>query len=157
MATIYVPSGRDENEALMKWACDIIRPRVTVREGQCMAIISDDRERLYGVVVFHNYMPDLGLIEATVASRVSAVRWGRPDVLAAILHYPFRQLRVRKLIAHVSEGNAKAQALAKHLGLTRECLLRHHYGHKDHAIMWSMMAREYERSRYAVAEERIAA
>ena len=156
MARVHVPTSSEQNAALRSWICDRITPRPTITEGECIAIVSDDGSRLYAGAIYHDWRPDTGLMELTAGSKAPGVYWAKPDVLAAMLHYPFRQLGVRKLVVHIPEGNERAQRFAKGAGMVRECLLRHHYGWKQHAIVWSMMDREYARSRFAIEERKAA-
>lgn len=46
-----------------------------------------------------------------------------PEYLAAIFHYPFVHCGVRKLVAPVSEANAKCRRFVEHLGFRKEAQL----------------------------------
>lgn len=111
--------------------------------GPCVAIgmASPSGAKFWGGVVYHDYIPALGLCSVSIAAVTP--RWATPGTVRALLAVPFVQYKVRKLYATIRDDNERSKKLCSGLGFTREATLRHHYGHKRHALVFSMMASEY--------------
>lgn len=112
--------------------------------GPCAAIgmASPSGAKFWGGVVYHDYIPSLGLCSVSIAAVTP--RWATPGTVRALLSVPFQQYGVRKLYATIRDDNERSKKLCAGLGFTREATLRHHFGHKRHALVYSMMAPEYE-------------
>jgi len=81
--------------------------------GPCVtaAIVNADNEFIAGVV-FHNYSPEGGVIEASAAS-IDA-RWATRSVLSELMAYVFP--RCQMLVARASPDNKRVMRLWKALG-----------------------------------------
>ncbi len=93
-------------------------------------------------VVFHDWQPEFQTIAFSIAA--DSPIWTAPPIVRALLSYPFEQLGVNKLWTATPIQNDRAWKLAKVLKFTREATLRHHFGHKKHAVINSMMRDEYQ-------------
>lgn len=120
--------------------------------GPCQAIGvasgPDDDATLYAVVVFHDYQKLTKTIQFSAAAR--SPKWATPGVLRAMLHYPFQQLGVYKLWGAIPSDNERALRFNFGIGMRQDGTLRHHFGHKRHAVIVSMIQPEYQRSRWCV-------
>jgi len=96
-------------------------------------------------VVYSDWMPEAGTMQISMAA--DTPRWAGKGVIAALLHYPFEQSGVNKLWTSTPQKNERAIKFNLGVGFTREAILRHQYGRKNHAVICSMLANEY-RKRY---------
>lgn len=97
-------------------------------------------------VVFSDYSEEYGTMQLSMAA--DTPRWASRGVVRALLHYPFEQLEINKLWTSTPQSNERAIKFNLGVGFTREAILRHQYGRKNHAVICSMLANEY-RKRYA--------
>jgi RimJ/RimL family protein N-acetyltransferase len=74
---------------------------------------------IVAAVLYDNY--NGANIHATVAG--IGKRWLTREYLRAIFHYPFNQLRVKRITAVIADGNHDSIKFAEHLGFTREATL----------------------------------
>lgn len=73
--------------------------------------------RIIAAVVFNSYN---GFdIDVTLAAEQGRL-WGRPQWVRAVFAYVFEQLPCRRCTLHVATDNEASQAVAEHLGFTRE-------------------------------------
>lgn len=154
MPRLYFPQDPQQKAALVRWAMALIpvtansNVAVDPAYAEPIAIVSDDGARLFGVTVYHNLIKDYGLLEVSFATKGHPAYWCRPEIMAALFHYPFQQARARKLLATVAADNDKSNRFLKGLGFTKEATLRHHFADRHHAYLWSMTDREYRKSRW---------
>ena len=151
MARLFFPTESVQKSALIAWGCGLlpINMRIDPAMAEPIAVVSDDGARVMAVAIFHEYRPEMGLIELTAAAKAHPIWWAHRDLMAGILRYPFVQLKARKLVVHVPQGNRAAMRFAEKAGLVHEASLRHHYANKIHAAVWSMTAKEYGKSAWA--------
>lgn len=88
--------------------------------GECQAIGVYGQNDLAAGVVFHNWSPECGTIEASVAAITP--RWATRTVLTEILHYPFSALQCRIVLARTAENNMRALKIWRALGATEHKL-----------------------------------
>lgn len=106
-----------------------------------IGVVSD--ETILAGVVFHDYQPDFGTMQLSMAA-VNPM-WARRENIAGLLAYPFIQLGVFKCwIACPSDGQ-HALDTWDHIGFKREAILAHQFGRKRHAIMMRMMKPDFYR------------
>lgn len=98
--------------------------------------------RLIAGFVYHNFDKDFRTIEMSMAAM--GPRWATWPTIMAVLHYPFEQLDCMVVSAAVPNTNAAALASNRAIGFKQEGVLRHRFG-RDHAVIQSMLRREYER------------
>jgi RimJ/RimL family protein N-acetyltransferase len=110
----------------------------------CVAIGIVRDDRLVAGVVYNNYQTDREgsplSIEMTIAS--TSPRWASRKVLTELFEYPFIQLRVKRVQALTSVGNAEAQSLLKRLGFSQEGVHRCAYSDGEDAVSWGMLKHE---------------
>ncbi len=93
-------------------------------------------------IVFSDYRPHFGTIElSAVALKSHALS---SPVIAQLAGYCWGQLRVNRVWARTSFKNARAKALLKHIGFTREATHADFYGAGLHAETWRMLKREWD-------------
>lgn len=108
----------------------------------CRAIgVADNDNTLFAVVVYNNWYEEIGCCSITFCA--ANPRWAQKGIIRALLSVPFEQYKVRKLYSTIESTNAKSIKLTKGLGFKQEAVLRHHFGHKRHAIVSSLMAHEF--------------
>lgn len=140
------------SEKLAAWAAaQIPQMRGGNGFGPCTAIGiasgPNEDDELYGVVVFHDYIPHLRTIQVSDAAR--SPKWLTKGVIRAVLYYPFMQLNCYRVWGAIPHTNLRAIRLNKGLGLKVDGTLRHAFGPGVHAVMVSMLKPEYLKSRWA--------
>lgn len=139
----------NHSEKLAAWcAQQIPQMRGNPSFGPCQAIgiasgpSADDQ--LYGVVVFHDYIPHLRTIQISNAARTP--KWLTRGVIRGVLYYPFMQLNCYRVWGAIPHTNLRAIRLNKGLGLKVDGTLRHAFGPGVHAVIVSMTKPEYLKS-----------
>lgn len=130
--------GADKQVA--EWVASKI-PGAAFGPNAAVGMASPSGNKFWGGVVFHDFIPSLGLCSVSIAAVTP--RWATPGTVRAILSIPFEQYQTRKLYATIRSDNARSMKLCAGLGFTREATLRHHFGHKIHGVVFSLMAVEY--------------
>lgn len=111
------------------WACGVVRGRA-----------------LAAVVVYHDWQPEIGTIQVSMAARTPL--WASRAVIRAILGVPFAGAfgaPARKVWAVMPSANERALKFNAGVGFRREAVLRHHFADGVHAIVASMLRSEYLR------------
>lgn len=98
--------------------------------------------RLIAGFVYHGYDSDWHSIEMSMAA--IGPRWATWPTIMAVLHYPFEQLGCNVVAAAVPHTNRRALKANAAIGFRQEGVLRHRFG-RDHAVIQSMLRREYDR------------
>lgn len=138
--------GPELTEHLAGWAALRIPHVGTAGFGPCWAAGVVRRNELAGVVVYHDFQPATGTVQVSVAAESPA--WASRDVVAALLRLPFAGklgAPIRKVWSAMASGNERAIRFNLGIGFTREAVLRHHFAHGVHAVITSMMHREWVR------------
>lgn len=129
--------------AIAAWVAERI-PHVRGGDfGPCHAIGVANGNRLLAGLVYHEYIPDFGTIQLSMAA--DSPMWARRDTIAGLLHYPFRQLGVFKVWTATPRDNEAALRVNLHIGFTREAVLAHHFGRKRHGVICRMLEPDYSR------------
>lgn len=138
------------SEALAAWAAERIPHMRGGDFGPCQAIgIAaglDPKDRLYGVVVFHDYQAGCGTIQVSAAA--TSPKWANIPLLKGILRYPFVQLNCFKMWVAIPHRNERAIRINKGLGLRQDGILRHHFGKGSHAVIMSLLKPEWLAGRW---------
>jgi len=72
--------------------------------GRCKAIgVIDDDGRLIAGIVYHNWHPDAGVIEMSVAA-LPNVRWRTRETLRRMYEYPFEQIGAQ-MVLHTTSAD----------------------------------------------------
>jgi len=104
--------------------------------GPCWAVGVVRRDALAAVAVFHDYQPEGGTTQVSMAAETP--RWASRPVVAAILGAAFSGRLgqpVRKVWSAMASGNARAIRFNLGIGFKREAVLRHHFAHGVHAVI----------------------
>src|SRR3954469_20422266 len=102
---------------------------------------------LVAVVVFHDFQPQHGTIQLSMAS--ATPRWINRRIVGRILGLAFEQtwglqrVQIRKVWVAIPSTAERTIKLNEALGLRREGTLRHQYAHGVHAVICSILASEY--------------
>lgn len=113
--------------------------------GPHKAIGVESGGSLIGVCVYHNYIPDYGTCEISMAS--TSPMWCR--YLRPLLSVPFDQYGchlVQTITPHDLTGVIRFN---QKIGMTVEGMLRHRYGAGRHAVVASMTKDEFHK-RYGI-------
>lgn len=73
-----------------------------------------EQGRLIAGVVYHNYVPEAGVIELSAAS--TSRRWLTRPVLKAMFGYPFDEIGCQLTVLRVSEENSGMADIARRFG-----------------------------------------
>lgn len=84
--------------------------------------IADDTGRIVAGAVYHDYDPDAGVIEVSMAADVK--RWLNRAVLFGLLAYPFLQLRCQMLLARTRADNGRVRRIFRALGAVETVIPR---------------------------------
>jgi len=138
----------DRSAAVAAWVAARIPQLESAADfGACMAIGVEGADGSpLGGVVFHNWQPRFGSVEASFAS--ASPRWLSRRIILGIMAYPFGQLGCRRLTAVTPKRAREARAFLDAFGFKREGVIRQGFG-ADDAIVSGMLKREWERSRWA--------
>lgn len=100
--------------------------------GECatMGVFSDDT--LIGVVVFHNWQPEAGVIEFSAAS--TTPKWLRRHVLDRIFTWAFIDRGCQMIVARVSEENKPLHRLFNVYGFKSVTIARLRGRNEDERI-----------------------
>lgn len=110
------------------------------------AAVVSAANNLQAVAAFHEWQPDHRTVQFSIAAW--SPMWARPAIIAEFLRYAFEGLGVYKIWTSTPADNTPAIKVNKHIGFTREAILRHQYGPKRHAVIMSMTSPEWKRSKY---------
>lgn len=120
--------------------------------GPCEAIgiINNDGEILGGVV-FH------GMVGRTIqwSAAAKTANWLRPDLIADIMDYPFKQLGCVRITAFIPRRNKRARDFHVRFGFKHEGTMRRQFGGDDAAI-YGLLAADWRRSPFNTESKRSA-
>lgn len=136
MSLIY---GADEY--VSKWVAERI-PHVTTF-GPCSAIGVASGDRLIAGMVYHDFQPDFGTIQLSMAA--DSPMWARPETCKGLLEYPFEQLDCFKVWTATPIDGEAALKVNLHVGFKKEAVLAHHFGRKRHGVVCRMLKPDYVR------------
>lgn len=107
----------DRDDFFAQWAetaypacAPLARPLTTI------GMVTGDGAAILGAAVFHNFRGH----DVEVTLVCAGPRWATPGNVRAILHYPFKQLKVKRLTAITSKTNKRARRLLTGLGFHLE-------------------------------------
>ncbi len=84
--------------------------------GPCQAIGVRDGLALVGGVVFHNWMPETGVIEMSAVG--ATPRWMSRTVIRTMFGYCYDTMGCQLVVWRVAEDNHRTRRLAERLGFT---------------------------------------
>lgn len=127
---------------LCAWAAQRIKnmPRGFEHTARAIGVMDDV---LQAVVIYHDYQPDHGTCQISVAA--VSPRWAQRGIIRALLGVPFEQYGVQKLWSVMEQSNKRAIRFNLGIGFKQEATLRHQYGRGQHAVMTSILDREFHK------------
>lgn len=129
------------DEEVRDWVIERV-PHLT-EIGHCTSIGIVSGDRLIAGVLYHDYQPHFRNIQLSMAA--DSPMWARPGNIAALLHYPFEQLKVWMLYTVTPESNERALKVNKHIGIKRKTVLPHMFGKRKHAVLCEMTRSDYDK------------
>jgi RimJ/RimL family protein N-acetyltransferase len=140
--------GKDE--LLAAWAAKKI-PHIGKAEcfGKYVAIGvatgQTAQDKLMAVCVFHEYIPQYGTVQISMAARDP--RWASKATIRDLLATPFLQYKANKVFTATPHTLERVIRFNQAIGFTKEGVLRDQFGKGVHAVVCGMLWREY-RKRY---------
>ena len=133
----------DADVAMAEWVRSRIPGATSFGPCRAVGVSSPSGQKLWAAVVYNEYHPELGICSLSVASDYP--RWVTRQTIRKLLSVPFLQYGCRKVYVTIASDNARSLKFAQGLHFRHEATLRHHYGHKRHALVLSMMRSEFDR------------
>ena len=131
------------SEQVCLWVAERIKD-VLYEFDKAQAIgVLDDRGQLMCGVVYHDYRPECGTMQLSIAS--SNPMWARKETITQLLTYPFIDLKIYKCWITVPSDNTKSLATTKHIGFKQEAILHHQFGKDRHAHCMKMSRKDFKR------------
>ena len=138
--------GPDVTEPLARWAAMRIPHVGAAGFGPCWAVGITHGESVSAVVVFHDWQDTAGTVQLSCAA--DTWRGASRRLLYEILAVPFLGklgAPVRKVFTVTPHTNTPALRFNERTGFKREAVLRHHYAHKVHAVISSVLEPEWRK------------
>lgn len=104
--------------------------------------VVDEAGHIVAGIIFNDYMPQFGTIMVHLAA--DTPRWATHNVVRAVLHYPFMQLRVNKVWGATPANLTRVLRFNRGIGFTQEAVLGQHYGQLN-AVITRMLAKDYKK------------
>ena len=140
-------AATDEERALVAaWAAERIDAVRGGDFGPCQVAGVVVGGVLVAAVVFHDWQDNARTLQLSMAA--DSPRWASPDVLRGLFRYAFVRAGANKLWTATPHTNARAVRFNHGIGMKQEATLRHHFGPKSHAVICSMLAAEWQRSKW---------
>jgi RimJ/RimL family protein N-acetyltransferase len=143
--TLLFATQPDEAALLEQWVIDHI-PHCRRGFGPAVMAGVVQSGALVAGVAFHDWQEEHLTLQVSMAA--DSPRWASAAVLKGLFRYAFVTAGANKLWAAIPHTNTRALRFNAGIGLKREGCLRHHFGHKSHAMIHSMMRAEWQRSRW---------
>jgi RimJ/RimL family protein N-acetyltransferase len=125
-----------ESDEVARWVAARIPHMQGGDFGPCVGVGVVRGNRLAAGVVWHDYQPALGTMQASVSA--DDPRWAYPATLREIFRYPFGQLGLRKIWAILPHTNDRALRFVLGVGFVREAVLSEQIGPRLHAVIAGM-------------------
>lgn len=131
------------DEEIAAWVAERA-PHIGVKGfGPSVAIGVVSGTRLLAGVVYHDYQPEFGTIQLSMAA--DSPMWARRKTIGGLLAYPFYQLGVHKVWTATPHDNERALKVNEHIGFRQEAILAHQFGRNRHAVIRRMLKPDYDR------------
>jgi RimJ/RimL family protein N-acetyltransferase len=138
--------GPDLTEHLAAWAAARIPHVGADGFGPCWAVGVVRGDALAAAVVFHDWQPQAGTVQLSCAAETP--RWATRQVIGAVLGAAFAGrlgAPARKVWTAIPSSNARAIRFNRGIGLTQEAVLRQHFARGVHAVICSILDREWRK------------
>ena len=117
--------------------------------GECQAIGFCDAGQIVAGVVYHNWVPENGVIELSAAS--ACRKWLTRARLSVIFGYPFDQIKCRMAVARIGEHNARARRIWRSLGANEFAIPELRSPHEAE-IIYTLTADQWYRGKFSKVE-----
>lgn len=140
------PGGPDLNRLLLEW-CRVHLPPGTVFQPGSVAIGVANGGDLLSVTAFDNFRvgPNREPVNIELSIASISPRWVNRGVVRGILHYPFCQLRVRRVTCLIGSKNERSLKFCEGLGFRREGLIREALGANEDIVILGLLREEARR------------
>lgn len=108
--------------------------------------VIDDGGKLVAGLVYHNWYPETGVIEISVASITK--RWLTRTVLRAIFAYPFDQLDIQLVVFRVAPADKGLRRILKAIGSTEHIIPRLR-GRNEAEVVITLTVEAWQSSKFA--------
>jgi RimJ/RimL family protein N-acetyltransferase len=129
------------DEKIAAWVARQIPHVAEAGFGPCKAVgIAVNGNPVAGVV-YHDYQPQHRTVQISMVSL--SPFWAKWNTIRALLAIPFEQYGVYKVWTCIPADNERAIRFNRGIGMKSEATLRHQFGPKRAAVIYSMTAGEY--------------
>jgi len=132
------------NETVSQWVASLIPGMTEFGPSTAIGVINDSGT-LVGGVVFHDYQPQWKNIQVSFAA--TQANWLTPNLVCAILSYPFDQVGVARITSLTPKRNRRARQFLNKFGFRLEGNIRLGFGDDD-AILSGLMRTDWEKHRF---------
>lgn len=142
------PQTEEANRAFLSWTVSKI-PHVDNERGfgpaRAVGVATGHgpEDKLYAVVVFHDYQPECRTVQMSVAAKNP--RWATRGLFKRIYDIPFLEFGVNKVWSAIPHTSERVVKFCKITGMKQEATLVDHFGPGVHAVICRMTRREFER------------
>ena len=145
--TLPLIHGHDLNDWLTAWAAERIPTVGAAGFGPAYAVGVARGDQLAAVVVYSDFQPEYGTVQMSIAAETP--RWATRQIVGALFGFAFHGLGrpLHLAWAATRHDNARAVKLLRGIGMKPESVLRHRFGWKQHASVYSLTVGEW-RARY---------
>lgn len=131
-----------ESELIARWVAMRTGMDYDADFGPCAAIAVLIGDELAAAVAYTHHDPKRGNVHMSIAA--TTPRWATRGTIRALLHYPFEQLRCRRVTALVRRKNKRCRRFLEGIGFRYEGNIRKGYGDDD-CIVYGMLGLEAAR------------
>jgi RimJ/RimL family protein N-acetyltransferase len=135
----------DADEWALRLVCRVLEMQAQ-EFGQCRALAVAHQSTLVAGVVYHDYRPQHGDCQMTIAS--TSPRWAGRETIAYLLQYPFIELDCRRVSSTVRSDNLRALQMNVRLGFCVEGVRREFFAPGVDCIEFGMMREEWAAGPY---------
>lgn len=118
--------------------------------SQGWAVVSEKDGAVLAGVVYHDYYPDYGTVQVSLAA--ATPRWATRRTIGQLLAIPFERFGCHKIWSSILFSNRRALRFNLGIGFTREALLADYFGMDNHAIVTSLTKQAWA-ERYCHGQE----
>ena len=115
------------DKGIARWVAERL-PNIKTPEnfGPYVAIgVADSNERPLAGIVYNGFRSAERPIEVAVNIYAASPKWAQRGVIHALFSYPFEQLGVARITAHVAKKNKRARRAVRKLGFIEEGCMVH--------------------------------
>lgn len=126
------------NDRIARWVADQLPHMAGGMFATAAAIGVERGSTLIAGIVYHGYN---GGSDIQISMAATSPRWAEPGVIAACLHYPFVQLKCRRVTCLVPQALKRVHRFLVHLGFQVEGISRYGFD-LEPAVTFGMVREE---------------